>query len=68
MTGAVTRAEATGGELARMLATLAWIVGASAVTLAFLGAQFDGAPRHARRVDKIRQIEEQHLRRGDGIP
>jgi hypothetical protein len=38
MAAAADGAKGTGGELARMLATLAWVVGGAALLLGFLGA------------------------------
>lgn len=60
MTRSVTRAGATGVELARMLATLAWIVGASAVTLGVLGsvpAWIAGETRGVHRVATVDEAE-----------
>lgn len=38
---------------------------ARAVVRAFLGARFSDAPRHARRLAKVRAIEARYLRAGE---
>ncbi|BDG06865.1 hypothetical protein [Anaeromyxobacter oryzae] len=60
MTGTVTRARDVGLELARMLATLFWVSGASVVTVAVLGAVpgwIAGESAGVRRVTSVDDAE-----------
>ena len=60
MTGAVASPEQAGRELARMLATLAWVVAAATLVLVVLGAlpgRLGGEPRDPRRAASVEDAE-----------
>jgi hypothetical protein len=64
MTGDVTRAREAGLELARMLATLFWVVASSAVILAGLGALPGWIAGEARAVHRVASVDDAERRLG----
>lgn len=63
-TGGAGRAVAAGGELARMLTTLAWVVAATAGAIAVLGAVPGWIAGESRAVRRAKSLEEAERRLG----